>query len=136
MINFHPGNFSRFLRSRGLRLAVLCFQFLWLNIVIPGHRRGIVQLPGSGPSCCESAASPAPLRPCCQKASKQPTPTRSDPVSRCAICFFAAHLSTAPAIDFTHPPLRLIARTEPPAPARALPADFFPTYFACGPPII
>jgi hypothetical protein len=69
---------------------LIFFQFVWLNIVLPGHTRGIVTVGDhcGVASCC--ANKPA------KSGDKSPTP---DQQKRCAICAFAAALSTPPAID-------------------------------------
>ena len=98
------------IQSSALRLSVLVWFACWLVVVMPGHTRGIVKLPGSdlsskqGVSCCE----PAPPS-CCQAGpkdasasamcalgehGKQPNPI--DPAKHCAICFLKAQLRNPP----------------------------------------
>jgi len=76
---------------------VIFFQFVWLNIVLPVHTRGIVTIGES----CDS-------RSCCahKDGKSHHTPTREDQ-KHCAICAFAAALSIPPAMDAT---LDLIGR--------------------------
>ena len=103
------------MRLRPFHLALLAFQVLWLNVIVPGHTRGIVKLPGSPADAPQSC-------PMCD-AAKAATPTKGtdgtkgkgDPVDGCAICFFAAHLATPPVIDLAPPPLGLAERLDPPA---------------------
>jgi hypothetical protein len=90
------------MRRRGLHFAILLFQALWLNVIVPGHQRGIVQLSGSDKS--QPAACPF----CTPQA---PTPKNGKPIppeGNCAICFFAAHLSVPPVVDLSLQPLRLL----------------------------
>lgn len=127
------------LRSRALRLAVLAFQAVWLNAVVPGHRRGAVQVPGEActacqPSqpqqCCPEMADPSPARPA--------APLSKDPAAHCAICYFAAMLSPPPAVECAPPVHRLLEvrnaplvrewpslRLIPSYDGRAPPAGFF-----------
>jgi hypothetical protein len=98
------------MRRRGLSIALAIFEAIWLNVVVPGHKRGIVQMPGTSaaglcPCCCEQASSAAH-----PGGSKQNAP--GGPASTCAICNFAAHLSVPPKVDFTPPPLKLLGPAE------------------------
>jgi hypothetical protein len=103
------------LRSRALRLSVLLFQAVWLNAVVPGHRRGAVRLPGESCAACGVAQHDA----CCPEMAGQPparpaVPVSKDPAAHCAICYFAAMLSTPPAIDCSPPAHRLLEIHKPP----------------------
>src|SRR3954467_6660003 len=53
---------------RALRVSLLVFQALWLNVLLPGHTRGIITTPGdaSAPAtrtvagdCCHPDTAPA-----------------------------------------------------------------------------
>ena len=100
-------------RRRGLHYILLIFQVLWLNVVVPGHRRGIVPVPGEArqntvvcPLCAARAsASTASSRP-----SKSGSPCNAP--EHCAICFFAAHLTLPPVVDLNHMPLRFLHRVS------------------------
>jgi len=92
------------LRRAGI-LALVIFELIWLNVIIPGHTRGCVTM---SCGCSEAAGAPAcPL--CAAEAAKNshhsPTPTDRE---HCALCFFAAHLSIPPAIDLSAPKLRFL----------------------------
>jgi hypothetical protein len=91
---------------RWLVFAFAVFQTIWLNVIVPGHQRGIVQLPGSHSSCpdccCNCRNGPAESNH--PKNGNAPAPKPAG----CAICFFAAHLSIPPVVDFTLPPHRLL----------------------------
>jgi len=114
------------MRSRGLCLAFLIFQALWLNVIVPGHRRGTVQLPGACPLC---ASSPVHSH---SSGSDSPTPDSS--AATCAICSFAAHLSLPPAIDLAPAPTRFLHRLGDDIP-EALHLPLLPASFdARGPP--
>ena len=91
------------IRSNTLRLAVLAWFAGWLLFVMPGHKRGIVRLPGAPEaavaaeqaSCCEPTPS------CCETGDTQPCdepPAPIDPAKHCAICFLKAHLTDPPPV--------------------------------------
>src|SRR5687767_1836769 len=87
---------------RTIRWAFILFQCIWLNTVMPGHTRGVVTLPGSEASCHIEQASK-----CCPNEkgnndsdSRAPT---GDQKQRCAVCYFAAGLSTPPPVVFWQP---------------------------------
>lgn len=99
------------LRSNSLRLLVLTWFSGWLLLVMPGHKRGIVTLPGAEagqiasascceptPSCCDTAAS------CCDNPTETGPPSRPiDPAKHCAICFLKSHLTDPPAVTLCTP---------------------------------
>jgi len=102
---------------RALRISLLLFQALWLNVIVPGHTRGMVALPGAACESCGQAQ-----RECCSSSRADPShraPVR-DPASHCAICFFAVRISLPPVIDFTPPRLGLAEILDPPAPRAAV----------------
>ena len=91
-------------RSNTLRLTVLLWFAGWLLLVMPGHKRGIVTLPGAeieqaaADSCCE----PKPA--CCEADADdcgQQGPI--DPAKHCAICFLKSHLTDPPALTLYTP---------------------------------
>lgn len=99
------------LRSNSLRLLVLIWFSGWLLLVMPGHKRGVVQLPGAAAqqaassSCCEPTPSccDTPLS-CCDNATETGAPARPiDPAKHCAICFLKSHLTDPPAVTLYTP---------------------------------
>jgi len=115
--------------NRVLTWAILLFQSFWLNVVIPGHTRGVVQLPGGRTVECCPFCKPISSG----DSSDKPKP---GPPATCAICFFAAHMSVPPAIDLSPGPLRflhlLVAET---ARRVSYPKAFVP-YDGRGPPFL
>ena len=98
------------MRRRAFCIALLIFQAIWLNVIVPGHTRGVVALPGCA---CESGCPPLA---CCgsnHPDSSHHAPVR-DPASGCAICYFAARLTLPPVVDFTPPRLGLAEILDPP----------------------
>ena len=93
----------RLIASNPLRLAVLIWFAGWLVLVMPGHKRGIVQMPGgqseqAAASCCEPQPS------CCTPAESPQSPPRpTDPAKHCAICFLKAHLTNPPPVTLYTP---------------------------------
>jgi len=103
-------------RSNLLRLAVLVWFTGWLLLVMPGHTRGIVQVPGGQADQQASCCSPKPS--CCtppadipahdaehpQDAPSDGQPgTPGDPAKHCAICFLKAHLTDPPPVTLYTP---------------------------------
>jgi hypothetical protein len=96
-----------------MRIALLLFEALWLNVIVPGHRRGIVPLPGE--ACWSCAAQASTTRACCtDPLPRKHAPLPGDPAEHCAICHFAAMLMAPPAIGFELPPLGLLKRVDVP----------------------
>jgi len=101
------------MHSSSFRVLVMLWFSGWLVVVMPGHTRGIVQLPdakgGEQDSCCQ-AKPPS----CCQGRPSQtdnagPSDTSrggdkpTDPARHCAICFLKAHLTTPPPLTLYTP---------------------------------
>lgn len=85
----------RFLRSNVLRLTVLVWFSGWLLLVMPGHTRGIVELPGSVSDQADSCCEPTPS--CCDTATADCDPPKpTDPAKHCAICYLKSHLTDPP----------------------------------------
>lgn len=129
------------LRSRTLRVAILLLQAVWFNVIVPGHRRGEVALPGEAcaachpqaVACCPEMADSAPDKP---KAPASGAPASGDPASHCAICHFAAALSTPPAMEFSPPPLTFLESIDLPVVERAAAVLFVAPYDGRGPPAV
>lgn len=116
---------SALIRSNTLRLVVLLWFAGWLLLVMPGHKRGIVTLPGAGaeqvkaqaccdpqaPTCCEPAA-PDPAADCCGSGSDGRPPKPVDPAKHCAICFLKAHLTDPPPLVLYTPYLGALDELE------------------------
>jgi hypothetical protein len=107
---------------------------VFLNLVIPGHRRGVVPLSGAasangisdiGCSLCSHWPAP-PLAP-----GKAPKP---GPPAFCAICSIAAHLMLPPAFEVLLAALGLLMCLGVLAPARVSKPRLIPAYFGRAPP--
>ncbi|HEX3358008.1 MAG TPA: hypothetical protein VHS31_13635 [Tepidisphaeraceae bacterium] len=112
--------------GRLLRVALLLVEALFFNVIIPGHTRGSIQLPGSPSAscCCES-----------QQSGHRSLPNDKTRTENCAICNFAARLTIPPAIDFAPPPTGLLEILPPPARETIQIASFCAVYFGRAPPI-
>ena len=127
--------------SRAALIAFIAWQALWLNVVLPGHTRGAITLPGAADRSgadvsCDAEAAHA----CCSAPASRddagdgprvPTPGER---ARCAICYFATGLSIPPAVELAPTPLGTIALLPVPAPDLAPASDFPPTYRGRAPP--
>ncbi|MEA2710270.1 MAG: hypothetical protein QOF78_2871 [Phycisphaerales bacterium] len=121
-----------------LRWCFILFQCVWLNVVLPGHTRGVVTLAGTDESRGDSR-SVAARHECCgggasRRGDEKKSPTPSEK-SRCAICFFAANV--APPAPLINPITELRLRQTMPAPAAAVAASVARpvTYLGRGPPL-
>ena len=99
---------------RWFTLGIAMFEAFFLNVIVPGHQRGIVQLPGAQlapviqvcPFCCAGDSSSRSH----SKDSKDNSPANRP--GTCAICAFAAHLSVPPVFDFSLTTLMLLGPVE------------------------
>jgi hypothetical protein len=129
------------MRWRPGHLALIVFQALWLNVIVPGHTRGIVTLPGTEcgsahegqESCCAEQPRPA----CHADGGRQDSehPYRRPDASHCAICSFSARLSTPPVIDLRLTDFKRLQIVVPCVVAEVTEIDLFATYFGRAPPV-
>ena len=118
-------------------LAVVVYQALFLNVLLPGHTRGAITLDGRHtPACCSPACyAPAVSSrgdvPPSGKGPAVPSPRDRD---NCAVCHFAVGLTPVLFFRTTVAALGLLGRRPPEPPRAAVSLDPIPTYFACGPP--
>src|SRR5947209_6739700 len=114
-------------------IALLLCQALWLNVVVPGHTRGAVSLPGARP-CPDCFASPGyGTRPadaagtCCPHKHAPGGPDGR--ASHCAVCYFAAVLMVPPAVEWAPCPTGLLRRLPLPPPVTAPDAGPLADYY-------
>lgn len=117
-------------------ILLVFFQAVFLNIVVPGHTRGIVAMTGK-----TSVRKIGDLfgggSGCCQKRGGEESPgqpTRKDR-ENCAICYVAAALSTPEGIDLSLPVIGQIGLLPVPEPQLIEECRFVRTYDACAPPL-
>jgi hypothetical protein len=104
--------------GRVVRIAILLFEVVWFNIIVPGHTRGIVVVQSGATSTetcplCAAVACPLCAQHAAPNSSKNPTPADR---ANCAICQFMAHLSLPPVYDFRPASLKLLELLPIPQP--------------------
>jgi len=119
-------------------IALAVFELVWLNVIIPGHTRGSVTMPccsceaQTQPQTQNGPAASCPL--CAAKKTEHHEPTPSDR-EHCALCFFAAHLSTPPALDLSAPKLRFLNYVRSEWAEHLIAREVLVPFDACGPPV-
>jgi hypothetical protein len=114
-------------------IALLIFEAIWLNVIVPGHTRGAVTLPGFEPDPAHAAHSCCAGSPEKSDGSKDSRPG-SDRAAHCAICFFAVRLCVPAAVCLDPGPLELLcSRPDRPAVSIIIP-ESQPIYLGRGPP--
>ena len=124
------------MRSRAARVAILLFQALWLNVVLPGHQRGVVALPGSECPNCRLALATACHSGCATTPADSNRSVPGDPASHCAICQFAAMLSLPPVIDLSPPVHHFLELRTIPVAECLVSLPFPATYDGRAPPVL
>jgi hypothetical protein len=126
-----------FVRWRPGSIFLLVLQAFWLNVVLPGHQRGLIVLgPETGAAAAASDCHTKPTKCCHKEESSKPSPCdEQSRKSRCAVCAFAARLTVPPAPIVA--PTLLELRHEAPTLAlqRLFSPDLIPAYFERGPPV-
>jgi hypothetical protein len=123
-------------RRLGILLFTL-FQAFWLNVLLPGHTRGQIVMPGTpaaqaaetGHSCCEADTAPAAAPG--HKSDGAPTKSRA---ANCAICAFAAHMTIPPALDLTPRPTDLLCLLPEPRTQSVTTLELVLAYLGRAPP--
>jgi hypothetical protein len=112
------------MQFRAINFFLLVFQTIFLNVIVPGHERGVVQLPGSACEQCCGCDQPATKSCCAGRGDPSKHAPKPDRASHCAICSFAAHLCVPPVFRLTLEPLGLAEILSPAAPlvAPSIPA--------------
>jgi hypothetical protein len=111
--------------------ALIVYQFIFFNIVLPLHTRGMITVDGKHTAnavCC-----------CCCGGRTRQAPN-SEPSQRdrqnCAICYFAAHVMPTPFPNLKLPEMGLLRILPPPQSMSALSLDHLLTYQSRGPPAV
>jgi hypothetical protein len=126
---------SLFRRGRGAKLLcafLLVFQTFFLNVVIPGHTRGVITLSGKN-GVCSAADLGCPF--CQHSDDHKKSPTSKDQ-SDCAICHLALRITTNPPIDFHLDDLGLLKLAAIPPRNAPIVATIVLLHFSRGPPVI
>jgi hypothetical protein len=115
--------------GRPLAVALLVYQALFLNVLLPGHTRGSVTLDGKHVAkccCCDGGGSP--------DAKSPATPSQRDR-DHCALCDFAARVMPPDVFVLRLDPIGLVARLPVPSPAAIESLERIATYLGTGPPV-
>ncbi|MGH7215074.1 MAG: DUF2946 family protein [Tepidisphaeraceae bacterium] len=121
------------MRRRLLGILLVLLQALWLNVVIPGHTRGAFTMPGSRGRCETSKCCGTRAATGDEQRQRTPTP---DERARCAVCYFAAGLSTPPVALRAPVVLGLCELLPLPPPVVVESLEFTPTYLGRAPPAV
>jgi hypothetical protein len=121
---------------RALHWLVLCFTVLWYGVLVPGHNRGQIVLPGGG-----GAADSRIAHRCCPADGTRPgqrnDPRHHDrerPTGPCAVCFFIAGIDLPPPVTVISARLGLAGVRDLPAPHEPLAARPLLPFHSRGPP--
>jgi hypothetical protein len=124
------GIFGRLCASRVFCAFLLAYQFLFLNVVLPGHTRGAITL--SGKSSVHSLADlGCPF--CARSNDSKKSPTRQDQ-SDCAICHLALRITLELPVDLRLTDLGLLYIARPCATATPFAAAVISLPLCRGPP--
>jgi hypothetical protein len=133
--------FPRKIRGRRLRpltLAFFVYQFLFFNVLLPGHNRGSVTVDGkchgSIFSCCCCCGGPEASAAVAKHGSKD-APTSEDR-KNCAFCNLAARLAAPDVLHFVMPPIGRLEIAPPVVQAIPPSIETFPTYLGRAPPAL
>ena len=124
--------------------GLIAFVAAWFGVIVPGHQRGSVVLPGYAQEA-EAQGEQADLaadvceigkaRSCCERpADGSPAPV--DPVEKCAICYLVATLSVPPVVDLSLPLTDRVGLLPDIDPTFEPTPVFLPTYDSRGPPAV
>ncbi len=130
------------MRSTTLYKLTIIWLALWFGVIVPGHTRGVVRVPGAEPPPQPSANEVCPLaqmfsgtsRCGCPKPSRAPGGSPLTPAGSCAICQIIAVLNAPDPVDVGPPSPQLLDVLPWPAPRVAQRPEFEHIYFGRGPP--
>ena len=116
---------------------------LWFGVVVPGHKRGLVLLPGGEkvPTRLQSD-KPCPLAKltgktgsCCPSSKAPSDQAPAAPGSHCAVCYLTGVLDVPAPPDLTAPPLELLDILPWPDAVQAKTIQIQLAYFGRAPPL-
>jgi hypothetical protein len=126
------------LRRVGILLLAL-FQAFWLNVLLPGHTRGQIVMPGA-PSSSAAVGDASPLHACCQADEPAPADQKSGDVpskgraANCALCAFAAHMTVPPPVDLAPRPTNFLCLLPDPRTQSVTTLELVLSYLGRAPP--
>ncbi|MCC6578931.1 MAG: hypothetical protein IT440_00695 [Phycisphaeraceae bacterium] len=123
------------------------WSLLWFGMIMPGHTRGSIRVPGaertptigSARSCCSRMGQPKPVqdtRPVDSKGdSGENSPGNSGGPGKCAICYLVATLDVPPPADVNPALTECLNWINDRCPARPVVADVVSPCLTRAPPI-
>lgn len=123
------------MRSSPLRILLLAIFGLWFGVIVPGHERGVITVPGFMPACheasCEESAGFAeatPMPACggcpiearakakeCREKESREKDSKRQRAQHCAVCQSVGVLGAPVVILFAPPTVELIGCLPLPA---------------------
>jgi hypothetical protein len=119
---------------------------LWFGVIVPGHKRGLVLLPGGGERAASTTVvtqddEPCPLAQmmavsgkCCPSSRTPSQSSPGGPASHCAVCYITGVLDVPLPPDFAPRPLELIQILPWPKPVTVASAPTTHIYQGRAPP--
>lgn len=117
--------------GRPLRVIMLAGLCLWFGVIVPGHQRGRITLPGSRPSAMVACQAMATSHSCHNGADPR---GGDDPSAPCAVCMLIATLDAPPVADLTAPKAELVELLIVLAPQRPATCPRTSTHLGRAPP--
>jgi hypothetical protein len=117
-------------------IALLVYEAMFLNILLPGHTRGSITL--APKDATPAAKAEAKSGGCCRihnEPAQEQKPTEKDRAS-CALCFFAARLVTPPPALTAPVQLELVELLRAAEPTSRHAVDAFAAYDGRAPPAL
>ena len=134
------------MRESTLHKLAVIWLALWFGVIVPGHKRGLVLLPGGEPVQTKPVAGEiCPLagimvgtnRGCCPGSKSPASPSPAPlPVSHCAVCYLAGVLDVPAVPDLAPKPLELIEVLPWPTPVAVTSSPKLQTYLGRAPPLV
>lgn len=102
----------RVMLSQLTRISVILFSVFWFGVFLPGHKRGIVLLPGATAST-DTSCHTSQGKSCCHSDTPE-TPAKEEKsrTGGCAVCFHMAMLGTTPWFILYLPDYQLLTALE------------------------
>jgi len=117
---------------------------LWFGVIVPGHKRGLVLLPGGNEASpvTTQAGEPCPLAKymasngtCCPSSQPTDSSDPQTPVTHCAICYLAGVLDVPAVPDLAPKPLELVQVLAWPKPETVVSTATVDTHPGRAPPL-
>jgi hypothetical protein len=113
------------MRHRPFRVALLLFVVAWFGVIVPGHRRGQIALPGWTKTCCSIPAAHC-------DGSRPDSPPQP---AACAVCHFLAMLDLPTPVQLDVPSLTFLRPSAYLPQASLFSAEVRPTCSERAPPV-